>query len=82
LKRKAKIQKGIGRGYRRRHCNFLSVRELLTDLCRGPHVKSTGEVQFFKLLSVAEHIGEEILKRTAPKNIRYCFFTKKNLMTI
>ncbi|MFA7074466.1 MAG: threonine--tRNA ligase [Endomicrobiaceae bacterium] len=24
-----------------------------TDLCRGPHVNSTGEVQFFKLLSVA-----------------------------
>jgi len=23
------------------------------DLCRGPHVKSTGEVKFFKLLSVA-----------------------------
>jgi len=23
------------------------------DLCRGPHVKSTGEVKFFALLSVA-----------------------------
>ncbi len=24
-----------------------------TDLCRGPHVQSTGEIKFFKLLSVA-----------------------------
>ena len=24
-----------------------------TDLCRGPHIKSTGEIKYFKLLSVA-----------------------------
>lgn len=24
-----------------------------TDLCKGPHVKSTGEIKHFKLLSVA-----------------------------
>ncbi|MDD2689140.1 MAG: threonine--tRNA ligase, partial [Candidatus Omnitrophica bacterium] len=27
--------------------------ERFTDLCRGPHVKSTGEIKAFKLLSVA-----------------------------
>ncbi|MBU1923413.1 MAG: threonine--tRNA ligase [Candidatus Omnitrophica bacterium] len=27
--------------------------KVFLDLCRGPHVKSTGEIKFFKLLSVA-----------------------------
>lgn len=50
------------------------------DLCRGPHVASTGEIKFFKLLSVAGAYwrGNEnnpMLQRIYGS----CFFTKKEL---
>lgn len=50
------------------------------DLCRGPHVESTGEIKFFKLLSVAGAYwrGSEnnpMLQRIYGS----CFLTKKEL---
>jgi len=50
------------------------------DLCRGPHVKSTGEIKFFKLLSVAGAYWHGI--ETNPMLQRIygtCFNTQKEL---
>jgi len=51
-----------------------------TDLCRGPHIKSTGEIKAFKLLSVAGAYWHGI--ETNPMLQRIygtCFDTKKEL---
>lgn len=51
-----------------------------TDLCRGPHIKSTGEIKAFKLLSVAGAYWHGI--ETNPMLQRIygtCFETKKEL---
>ena len=51
-----------------------------TDLCRGPHIKSTGEIKVFKLLSVAGAYWHGI--ETNPMLQRIygtCFETKKEL---
>jgi threonyl-tRNA synthetase len=51
-----------------------------TDLCRGPHVKSTGEVQFFKLLSVAGAYWRGDSSREQLQRIYgTAFFTKEEL---
>ena len=50
------------------------------DLCRGPHINSTGEIKFFKLLSVAGAYWHGI--ETNPMLQRIygtCFNTKKEL---
>jgi threonyl-tRNA synthetase len=50
------------------------------DLCRGPHIKSTGEIKFFKLLSVAGAYWHGI--ETNPMLQRIygtCFNSKKEL---
>jgi len=50
------------------------------DLCRGPHVQSTGEIKFFKLLSVAGAYWHGI--ETNPMLQRIygtCFNTQKEL---
>ena len=51
-----------------------------TDLCRGPHVASAGEIKFFKLLSVAgaywrANENNPMLQRIYGN----CFFTNKEL---
>ena len=54
--------------------------EAFLDLCRGPHVKSTGEIKFFKLLSVAGAYWHGI--ETNPMLQRIygtCFNTQKEL---
>ncbi|MCM8796321.1 MAG: threonine--tRNA ligase, partial [Candidatus Omnitrophica bacterium] len=51
-----------------------------TDLCRGPHIKSTGQIQAFKLLSVAGAYWHGI--ETNPMLQRIygtCFNTKQEL---
>ncbi|MGE4385313.1 MAG: threonine--tRNA ligase [Endomicrobiaceae bacterium] len=51
-----------------------------TDLCRGPHVNSTGEVQFFKLLSVAGAYWRGDSSREQLQRIYgTAFFTKEEL---
>ncbi|MDR2709446.1 MAG: threonine--tRNA ligase [Elusimicrobiota bacterium] len=50
------------------------------DLCRGPHVKSTGQVKFFKLLSVAGAYWRGDSKREQLQRIYgTAFFTKDEL---
>jgi len=50
------------------------------DLCRGPHVKSTGEVKYFKLLSVAGAYWRGDEKRESLQRIYgTAFFTKEEL---
>ncbi|MCM8795978.1 MAG: threonine--tRNA ligase [Candidatus Omnitrophica bacterium] len=54
--------------------------ESFVDLCRGPHLKSTGEIKAFKLLSVAGAYWHGI--ETNPMLQRIygtCFFTQKEL---
>jgi threonyl-tRNA synthetase len=54
--------------------------EAFLDLCRGPHIKSTGEIKAFKLLSVAGAYWHGI--ETNPMLQRIygtCFETKKEL---
>ena len=51
-----------------------------TDLCRGPHVASTGEVQHFKLLSVAGAYWRGDSSREMLQRIYgTAFFTKEDL---
>lgn len=55
------------------HNNFV-------DLCRGPHVKSTGEVKYFKLLSVAGAYWRGNEKNPQLQRIYgTAFFTKQEL---
>jgi len=50
------------------------------DLCRGPHVKSTGEVKYFKLLSVAGAYWRGDEKRERLQRIYgTAFFTREEL---
>ena len=49
-----------------------------TDLCRGPHVSSTGKIKHFKLLSVAGAYWRGDEKNKQLQRI----YLKKNLMTI
>ena len=51
-----------------------------TDLCRGPHVSSTGKIKHFKLLSVAGAYWREI--NSSKEYMALHGFLKKNLMTI
>ncbi|MDD5560854.1 MAG: threonine--tRNA ligase [Candidatus Omnitrophica bacterium] len=54
--------------------------DVFLDLCRGPHVKATGEIKFFKLLSVAGAYWHGI--ETNPMLQRIygtCFNTQKEL---
>lgn len=51
-----------------------------TDLCRGPHIKSTGEVENFKLLSVAgAYWRGDSSKEQLQRIYGTAFFTKKDL---
>lgn len=51
-----------------------------TDLCKGPHVKSTGEVKYFKLLSVAGAYWRGDSNREQLQRIYgTAFFTKQDL---
>jgi threonyl-tRNA synthetase len=51
-----------------------------TDLCRGPHVKSTGEIKYFKLLSVAGAYWRGSEKREQLQRIYgTAFFTRGEL---
>jgi len=50
------------------------------DLCRGPHVKSTGEVKYFKLLSIAGAYWRGDEKRERLQRIYgTAFFTREEL---
>ena len=50
------------------------------DLCKGPHLKSTGEAKFFKLLSIAGAYWRGDEKRQMLQRIYgTAFFTKKEL---
>ena len=50
------------------------------DLCRGPHVGSTGEIKFFKLLSVAGAYWRSNENNPSLQRIYgSCFLTKKEL---
>ena len=43
------------------------------DLCRGPHLASTGKIAAFKLLSVAGRLLEgQREKQDAPEDLRHC----------
>ena len=51
-----------------------------TDLCRGPHIKSTGEIKYFKLLSVAGAYWRGDSSREQLQRIYgTAFFTKQEL---
>ncbi|MBR4632679.1 MAG: threonine--tRNA ligase [Elusimicrobia bacterium] len=51
-----------------------------TDLCRGPHIKSTGEIKYFKLLSVAGAYWRGDSDREQLQRIYgTAFYTKKDL---
>ncbi len=51
-----------------------------TDLCRGPHIKSTGEIKHFKLLSVAGAYWRGDSEREQLQRIYgTAFYTKKDL---
>ena len=51
-----------------------------TDLCRGPHIKSTGEIKHFKLLSVAGAYWRGDSNREQLQRIYgTAFYTKKEL---
>lgn len=51
-----------------------------TDLCRGPHIKSTGEIKYFKLLSVAGAYWRGDSDREQLQRIYgTAFYTKKEL---
>jgi len=51
-----------------------------TDLCRGPHIKSTGEIKHFKLLSVAGAYWRGDSDREQLQRIYgTAFYTKKDL---
>jgi threonyl-tRNA synthetase len=51
-----------------------------TDLCRGPHIKSTGELKYFKLLSVAGAYWRGDSSREQLQRIYgTAFFTKNDL---
>lgn len=51
-----------------------------TDLCRGPHIKSTGEIKHFKLLSVAGAYWRGDSEREQLQRIYgTAFWTKKDL---
>ncbi len=51
-----------------------------TDLCRGPHIKSTGEIKYFKLLSVAGAYWRGDSNREQLQRIYgTAFYTKKEL---
>ena len=51
-----------------------------TDLCRGPHLKSTGEIKYFKLLSVAGAYWRGDSNREQLQRIYgTAFFTKQDL---
>jgi threonyl-tRNA synthetase len=51
-----------------------------TDLCRGPHIKSTGQLKFFKLLSVAgAYWRGDSSKDKLQRIYGTAFFTKEDL---
>ena len=48
------------------------------DLCRGPHVPSTGKIKFFKLFQMQVHIGGVTRKIKCFKNLWDCMVFKRS----